>query len=945
MEAALRACGTRGANARLDLLDEVRAKLFDAAPLRPRLGRYELRARIGSGGGGVVLRAWDPELCRDVAIKIVHVGSGEEARLRLAREARALARLSHPNVVEVFDAGRVDARRENALVRFLGGTIDGSVFLVMEWLDGGDLAQWLGARDRPWREIVDVFRAAGRGLAAAHAAGLLHRDFKPHNVLRGRDGRLRVADFGLTCSRPRPATDDDAIDDLVVSLAVSGASGVMGTPLYMAPEQHTGGEIDERTDQYAFALALHEALWGVPRFASLDALVAAKFAGPLPPGTRRVPAALVRVVERALQPDPARRFPSMAALLAALDRIRVRPRRHTAIVGTALAALGALAAGRMERAPLCRADDPGWASVWGDRRDAIATAWAERAGAFGRESFVAVEGHVGALGREWSELRDRSCAASTDDAPIAACLASQRLRMQALIEAWVDAPVDGIAAAVPAVRALEIGDDPCASGSLVAAERDEVLARDVARIDALVAAGRFADASALADDVAPSIAAAADADASAALLAMGTAHERAGRWAEAERDLTDAAHRAEASGDVVATVRAAASLVTVTGVDLDRFDDAERWQRHALAALTRAEADDGTLRAVVHTSAAQLAMARGDWRVARDNYADALDVAEALGHDDLARARALADLAAPTMQLGQHDEAIARYEEALVLLRAHLGEYHPTVATTRHNLANPLALSGRLDRAREETAAALDAWVTAFGERHPSVALARHTLGTVCNRSRDSACAIEQLGQALALRTELLGPEHRETLLTQLNLANAYEGRGEFHSALGLLRGIAEIYDRSDERIAHRGLVYLSLGNMERRTGALADALGSLQRALEMLRADNGPLHLTVGLALLNLAMVERDLGHHAAATKRFASTESVMLSALGASDPRLALVYLERGHLAVKEGDPVRARVDYDRGLAALAGTEHSEVERGELLAAIARLGEVPGR
>ncbi|HET6583683.1 MAG TPA: serine/threonine-protein kinase, partial [Nannocystaceae bacterium] len=286
VEQALRACGSAVPASAIGLLDEVRARLFGTTPRRARLGRYEILGRVGAGGGGVVLRAFDPRLQRDVAIKVVHAHGGEPAQVRLLREARALARISHPNVVALFDVGRVDTARDTELARFAGTAVDGSVYLVMEWLDGGDLAAWLAARPRPWPEIVRAFVAAGRGLEAAHAAGVLHRDFKPQNVVLGRHGArvdacLRVADFGLT--RPRdPSSSEIVADDLDQPFGITRPDTVMGTPIYMAPEQHVGGTIDERTDQYAFCTALHEALAGPRAYESLTALVAAKLAGPPP---------------------------------------------------------------------------------------------------------------------------------------------------------------------------------------------------------------------------------------------------------------------------------------------------------------------------------------------------------------------------------------------------------------------------------------------------------------------------------------------------------------------------------------------------------------------------------------------------------------------------------------------------------------------------------------
>jgi eukaryotic-like serine/threonine-protein kinase len=289
------------------------------------LGRYFILDRLGSGGMGIVYAAYDPELDRKVAIKLLRPGrAGAEAGARLLREAQAMARLSHPNVLAVHDVG----------------TFGDQVFVAMELVDGADLRQWLAASPRSEREVLDVFLKAGRGLAAAHAAGLVHLDFKPANVLVGRDGRVRVADFGL-------------------AQAEGGEeSGGAGTRGYMAPEQLTSQPVDARTDQFSFCVSLYEALYGARPFAPDSFEVEDS-----PPGSR-VPIRLRRLLLRGLAPDPAGRFASMDDLLAALENDPRPVRRRwamtlalTAVVGSALLGLGWI---WRERAQVCRERRRGW---------------------------------------------------------------------------------------------------------------------------------------------------------------------------------------------------------------------------------------------------------------------------------------------------------------------------------------------------------------------------------------------------------------------------------------------------------------------------------------------------------------------------------------------------------------------------------------------------------
>ncbi|MCA9707641.1 MAG: serine/threonine protein kinase, partial [Myxococcales bacterium] len=300
-------------------------------PLPSRVGRYHVDECIGRGAMGVVLRAHDPSLDRVVAIKLLHAHApSRDGAKRLLREAQALAQLSHPNVIDVYDVG----------------TVGGRIFIAMEYVAGHTLADWLERRPPPPREaILDAFVQAGRGLAAAHAAGLVHRDFKPANVLRGHDGRVRVVDFGLAAP-PREqevqatlgSQDDDAAD---VRMTATGF--VVGTPAYMSPEAHCGAPADARSDQFSFCVSLFEALWGQrPFLGKTPKEVAAQAANGeihVPAGAD-VPAAVRDAVLRGLRAHASERWPSMEALLQALrpPRRRIWPWLLTAgAVGTVTA--------------------------------------------------------------------------------------------------------------------------------------------------------------------------------------------------------------------------------------------------------------------------------------------------------------------------------------------------------------------------------------------------------------------------------------------------------------------------------------------------------------------------------------------------------------------------------------------------------------------------------
>ncbi len=273
--------------------------------LGAQVGRYVVEGLLGEGGMGVVYAAKDPALGRTVALKLLRPGGeGDEGRARLVREAQAMARLSHPNVLPLFELG----------------TEGGSVFLAMERVEGPTLAGWLRERERPWREVLALFVQAGEGLAAAHRAGLVHRDFKLANVLVGADGRPRVTDFGLVRhgaggdeGLPGEAGTGDAGE------ALTRAGAVPGTPAYMSPEQLAGREVDARGDQFSFCVALHEALYGLRPFDARARGEARWRRVPVPRGPR-LPGSVRAALERGLALEPEARFPSMDVLLAELSR-------------------------------------------------------------------------------------------------------------------------------------------------------------------------------------------------------------------------------------------------------------------------------------------------------------------------------------------------------------------------------------------------------------------------------------------------------------------------------------------------------------------------------------------------------------------------------------------------------------------------------------------------
>lgn len=294
-------------------------KPVQAGTQPPRIGRYILLRAIGEGGMGVVYAAYDEELDRKVAVKILHPSrrGDDQLRSRILREAQALARVSSPGVVHVYQVGETG----------------GQIYIAMEFVNGTTLSKWQAEPGRSWQEILRMYSAAGRGLLSAHEAGLVHRDFKPDNVLIGKDGWPRVADFGLArvqTGQTGSSTDHSAITVIkeaelakppLPNLTKTGVA--MGTPLYMSPEQHQGEPVDSRSDQFSFCVALYEALYGQMPFAAntMQSLYFNVVSGRiLPrPADSHVPTIIHEAILRGLATKPDQRFPSMSELLAALS--------------------------------------------------------------------------------------------------------------------------------------------------------------------------------------------------------------------------------------------------------------------------------------------------------------------------------------------------------------------------------------------------------------------------------------------------------------------------------------------------------------------------------------------------------------------------------------------------------------------------------------------------
>jgi predicted Ser/Thr protein kinase len=439
--------------------------LFETAQAAPTVGRFRVLDRIGAGGMGVVYRAYDPDLDRAVALKLVHVPArGHEAALA---EAKALARLSHPNVVPVHDVS----------------VIDEHVCMIMELVEGETLRRWVRGPGRTQREILRAYVQAGAALAAAHEAGLIHRDFKPDNAIMGNDGRVRVIDFGIACEAS--ATEGDVR---------RGA----GTPAYMAPEQRLGGPVTPAADQYSFCTSLAEALTG--QHPSEDR---SSPAGGLPRW-------IDTVIARGRAPDPQARFPSMTELLRALSRDPVRVwRRRIGAVALLVVGAGAFIAGRGEmltRREVCEGGGAALNATWSASDRAKAMARLAGLGEYGRSVAERVGRQVDDYAARWIATHREACLTHRrgEQSDLLfdrrmACLERGRAALATVAEIATGAEPQALGQVVLAARAIP---DPSSCSDLQAllapvqpppAQQVEAVARlreRIVRAGVLIAAGR-----------------------------------------------------------------------------------------------------------------------------------------------------------------------------------------------------------------------------------------------------------------------------------------------------------------------------------------------------------------------------------------------------------------------------------------------------------------------
>ncbi|MCA9650464.1 MAG: serine/threonine protein kinase [Myxococcales bacterium] len=876
-----------------------------------RVGRYRLVRRLGSGGMGVVWVAHDPELDRTVAVKVLHERSrrgGSRAHERMRREAVAQARLSHPNVVAIYDVGLHEGR----------------VFLTMEHVEGRTLDEW-AARGPALPEVLEVFEQAAAGLAAVHEAGFVHRDFKPSNVMIDREGRVLVMDFGLArLSDPESVSELDAaassagwsVEGSNVFATELTCEGVaMGTPAYMAPEQHAGGSADARADQFSFCATLYEVVVGRRPFQgrTIKELAHEKAHGERDFGSARlaVPRALRALIGRGLEPEPVRRHPSMDELRERLGQLRgARSRaRPVALAITAALALGGIGwAGLVRVDPdACEAGEQLMTRGWNDeRRERLRRSFVDTGLVYAEDAARRAGQRLDAYAERWTAAHQRVCTSAAERSeaaeldPRMACLAQARASMTMTVELLLEADANGVQHAadqvlgLPSLTRCEDLDTLRAELPLPEdAERHaaiEAIQAELEAARALELGGRYdeglararaalADARALGHE--PTVA--------RALIRLGALELGLGDPESSRQLLTEAALLAAGADDHSAAADAASRLVFVCAEALGRPDEALRWARHAEAALER------------------------------------------MPLDPLARARLDGSLGVLYSATGEHARALERFEAAHEAKREVLGAEHPEVAGALENVALSL---GELGRPRDaevlhrRTAAIME---EVLGPEHPDFAFSLMNLGYAVAALGKHDEAIEHYSRALEISRAALGPRHPQVSRALSSLGRAAVDQDRLLEAEGYYREAAEILEagpgeRHHEHawlIADRAHVMLQMGRNE-------EALALFRRAREILEAEHGPDHDDVGHVLMSEASSLIELERLDEAEVALDRVGAIFEAQLEPGHPARGAYRANRGELLRARGDREGARAELLEGLAitrAALGPDHPAV------------------
>ncbi len=856
------------------MLSRLRKRVFQVDCPVTKIGRFSVDKPLGQGGMGVVYSAIDEQLGRTIALKVVRGEDGHSSSLhqrRLLREAQAMARLSHPNVVQVYEAG----------------THDGRVYIAMELVRGETLASWLRSQAREWDAIIEVFCQAGRGLAAAHAFGIIHRDFKPENVLIGEDGRVRVTDFGiarvLSESDDCNATDPDETAAPQQPLTATGARP--GTPFYMSPEQFNRGSVTAKSDQFSFCVALFDALFAVRPFAgeTYTELAFAVSQGVLRDvRLGRVPRRVHRAIVRGLSVDPAHRFPAMEHLLSAL----LRRSRLRVIVPVVFAIAGTIALypvfDRLVNPP-CDAQVQ-LANVWGQPlQDELARVFTTEDPLDGETLWTSTRSQLSHYTQQWEHAYVESCRARRTgeiSAQLHAlrkrCL-DRRLGVFAQLTSELREGEPSVLLKAPRAASkldevercadhdtLLLGMDPprAAVADTIDRLRDELSS---ARADELVGlldrSGAKAQATlnrALAVGYRPTIA--------EAHLQLGRVATLARDYQAAREALISAGLLAVETGNDEVALESRMWLVVATAVAESAPEEAEIWLAEAEAWMTRYSGSPRqrawlqTLRGLIYSMAGKFELAQREQRAAIKQYES---FPRPIDFELLVVREQLANTLVRTREPQAMAEALALYRTVLQQRELHLGASHPDQITVRFNLGVTLGELGSeyFDEAEQLLVEARELAETRFGAEHLEVGNYHLGLaGLLFNRQKFERAA-HHTKRAIKIYDEHLSPTHPDRAYALNYEGEILSKQGEHSEALARFREAHRIWSRELPGSELVGVAEAGIGQELVALQRYSEAHEVLTRAVNALEQTVGPTSPYLATPLAHLAEVALELG------------------------------------------------------------------------------------
>jgi serine/threonine-protein kinase len=860
-------------------------------------GRYMVFEQLGQGGMGVVLAAYDSRLERRVALKLLRPqeasgSSASDGEARLAREAQAMARLNHPHVVAVYDSGTLE---------------DGALFIAMEYVEGATLRRWCEQQPRSWREVLQAYLAAGRGLAAAHAAGLIHRDFKPDNVLVGNDGRVRVTDFGLARANSGPSLPDQppaspTPETWSHELTLPGT--LMGTPRYMAPEQVQGAAANVRTDLYAFCVSLYEALYRQLPFpeASMAEYFRARREGRVtpPPAQSEVPTWVARTVLQGLQADPLQRPASMEALLAALQddpEVKRQARRRSlavASVGLVLAGLAIWGWARQHaQEPVCGRVERRLDGIWDATvKERVRGALLGTGLPYAQDTAERVSSALDGYARRWVQQSTELCeAGQAARLPRLAvlresCLERRRSRLRATTELLArEADPELLKKAAQSAQSLPPLEDCADDEALTAAvpppedptvrAQVEALQEQVDRVEALNEAGKYKEGLAAGEALLPQVEPVGHAPLHARLLLLlGRLKEALGDYKGSEALARQALDVSSRGRDLVVMSRAMSLLAEVVGQRQQRLKEAAPLEP-VIQALAESTGDELT-QAVAFNNLGALYIMQGKYPEAGDAFSRSVALREkVLGPEHPLVAASRNNLAIATWWMGKYEDASREAERALSIQEKALGPEHPEVLGTLANAAIMLDELGRYDEGLKRYERALRLQEKVQGPEHPDVARVLGNMAITLNIVGRYEEARQHIERAIALAEKLHGPEHPEV--------------GNLRNTLGS-----------------------TLASLERYT----EALDQYARALTLREKTLGPAHMLVAESLRHQGEVLTKLGRYREARERLQRSLAVHEKALGQGHPDLAYGLVAQGKLLLAQGKTAEALVPLEQAL-----------------------------